>query len=258
MCAPQVIRTVRPRSGVTMNEEQDDSIRTDVPRLPTAIGPASSPLWPRHLVDLFVRPRRFFSTKLALGKTPYVVFVTWCYGVSHAIDRVDTELLRAELGRPRPVWEHLGPLIAESWLGFWSWVLLTGGISALFLWWIGGWWYRVRLRWSGAPDPDKRLARLLLIYSSFVFAGPAVVATLVQTAVFPHYSAAFAAEEWYSLALLIFPFWSIVTSYIGVRTLFEVTRWRAVLWFVALPIAVYIVLFGLVALLFALVGEGAA
>jgi len=189
-----------------------------VSNLPPSIDPAPSPLWPRHLVDLFVRPRSFFSRNLALGHTPSVVLVTWCYGISNAIDRVDTELLRSELGRPRPGWELLGPLVAESWLGFWLWILAGGALGGLFLWWVGGWWYRLRLRWSGAAAPDKRLARLLLVYSSFVFAGPAVVAAVIRTLAYPNYAAAYAAEEWFSVLPIIFPFWSIATSYVGVTT----------------------------------------
>jgi hypothetical protein len=54
------------------------------PELPS-IQPELSPPWPQNLVDLLIRPRKFFSGQLALGKTPYVVFVTWCYGVSSAI-----------------------------------------------------------------------------------------------------------------------------------------------------------------------------
>jgi hypothetical protein len=154
------------------------------PELPT-IEPERSPLWPQNLVDLFIRPARFFSSQLALGKAPYFVFVTWCYGASNAIDRVDRELMRAEFGRPRPLWDHLGPFITESWLGFWTWILFAGALGGLGLWWIGGWWYRLRLRWSGAHEPDKRLARLVLVYSSFVHAGPLIVLALFQTLAYP-------------------------------------------------------------------------
>jgi hypothetical protein len=219
------------------------------------------PCRPRYLVDLFVRPRRFFLANLTTGKPPCVVLVGWAYGISHAMERLDTQLLRAELGHPPPGWKYLGPFVAESWLGFWTWVLIAGVLSAFFLWWIGGWWYQVRLRWSGAPAPDKRRARLLFIYSSFVFAGPAIVAALIGTLTFPDYAVASTAAERPPLVLLlvlfVFPFWSVATSYVGVKALFAVARRKAVVWFVALPILVYLAWGGLVALLFTLVGRGA-
>jgi hypothetical protein len=200
---------------------------------------------------LFVRPGKFFSSQLALGRTPYAVLVTWCYGISSAIDRVDTELMRAELGRARPAWEELAPHVAESWLGFWGWVLASGAFGGLLLWWIGGWWYRTRTRWSGASNPDRHLSRLVFVYSSFVFAGPAVAFVLLQTLLYPNYAAAYASDEGFSLLLLVFPFWSISTSYIGVTTLFDVSIWKARVWFVFLPLLAYLAVFGLLAALFA-------
>jgi len=195
---------------------------------PPAIGPGPSPLLPRHLLDLFVRPRSFFSRRLGLGHKPNVLLVTWVYGISSAIDRIDTELMRSQLGSPRPGWQAMAPFVTGSWTGFWLWVLAAGALGGAALWWIGGWWYGVRLRWSGVADPDRRLARLTLVYSSFVFAGPAVVAALVQTFLYPDYATAYVAEEWFSLVLLVFPFWSIATSYTGVTTLFPVVRRKAV------------------------------
>ena len=47
------------------------------------------------------------------------------------------------------------------------------------------------------------------------------------------------AGSWLALAFLVLPFYSVLVSYRGVRTLFEVTRWKARLWFLALPLAVY-------------------
>ena len=141
-------------------EEGKQEIQQPTSELPSSIQPAHSPLWPRHLIDLFFRPRRYFSGQLALGKTIYVVFVTWCYGISSNIERIDSSHLRAEMGRPRPGWEQIGPMITESWLAFWVLVLVVGAISGLILWWVGGWWYRVRLQWSGAHEPDKRLVQL--------------------------------------------------------------------------------------------------
>jgi len=233
------------------SQESQQEIQQPTPELPPSIQPRPSPLWPQHLIDLFIRPRKFFAGQLALGKTPYVILVTWCYGISSAIDRIDRELIRAELGSPRPGWDQFGPLITESWLGFWVTVLLLGVIGGLFLWWIGGWWYRVRVRWSGVNEPDKRLARLLFVYSSFVHSGPAVALAVAMTMAYPNYAQAYSSDEPYTLLLLVFPFWSVITSYAGVRTLFQVSRWKARIWFVILPCLFYIMVFGVIAIFYA-------
>jgi Yip1 domain len=236
-------------------QEDNQEIQRATLEPPGSLQSGASPLWPQHLINLFVRPRRFFSSQLAFGQTLYVVIVTWCYGVANAIDRIDQELVRAEVGRPRRGWEQLAPMITESWLGFWAWVLAFGAIGGLLLWLIGGWWYRVRLKWSGAHEPDKRLARLVYVYSSFVQSGPVVAFTLVSTIVYADYAQAYASESSYAVLLLLFPFWSLISSYLGVLTLFEVSRWKARIWFVILPGLLYIVALGLAVALFAFLGE---
>ncbi len=224
-----------------------DPLGQTTPDLATPIEAGPSPLWPQHLVDVFLRPTRFFSSQLALGKTPYLVLVTWCYGIASAMDRIDQELLRAEFGRARPGWEVWGPIVTQSWSGYWGFVLAAGVFSGLFLWWLGGWWYRVRLRWAGDPSPDARRARLVYVYSSFVCAGPVIVLALLQTVAFENYAAAWNADEFYSSMLVIFLFWSLATSYLGARALFHVSRWRAQLWFLVLPAGLYVVALGVVA-----------
>jgi hypothetical protein len=223
--------------------------------LPPPIDAGPSPLLPEHLVDLFFRPRRFFGGQLALGKTPYALLVAWCYGAAAAIDRLDQNLLRADLGRPRPGWDQLAPYVVDSWPGFWLFVLATGAMSGFFLWWFGGWWFALRVRWSGAENPDRRLARLVMAYSAFIHAAPTLVAAGVANVAYASYGEAFHADEAWSLVLLIFPFWSMAASYTGVRTVFGVSGWLPRLWFVVLPAVFYILAFGLIATLFAVLGD---
>jgi hypothetical protein len=207
-------------------------IEQPTPDLPQAIGPGPSPFWPQHLIDLFVRPTRFFVGHLALGRTPYVVLVTWALGMSAAIDRIDTRIMQAGLRDDTARWEALEALIG-TWPRLWAFVLGGGLVAGALSWSIGGWWCRVRLQWSGAKSPDKRLARLLLIYSSFVFAGPAVLVLVVQTLAYPNYLAA--SESDLPLIVLAMVFWSLATTYRGALALFPVSRGRALLWFVVLP-----------------------
>ncbi len=202
-------------------------------------------LVPADIADLFLRPTKFFSGRLALGKTPYLVPVIIVYGLAEALDRVSQEMTRGELTDPRPYWETLGPLVTDSWMGFWAVSLLWGAISGVSLWYLGGWWYRIRLGWAGASDPDRRQARLVYIYSGFVWAAPVVAVAIIQTLTYANYQQAWESEEIFPLVVLVFPFWSVVVSYYGARALFDMSVWRGRVWFFILPMLGLVIGYGL-------------
>jgi hypothetical protein len=218
--------------------------------LPPPLTTEKSPFWPQNLVDLYIRPTRFFSQHLALGKTPYALFVAWIVGIGMTIDRIDQRLMQVDLGRDSVT---AFVEIAESWLAFWGVALGFGMISGILVWYLGGWWCKVRLRWSGAEDPDPQSARLLLIYSSFVFAAPHVLVVLLQTQMYEDYLDAYNNDVVLSLIPLAMLFWSIATTYKGALAMFSVQRWKASIWFIILPMLFYLVLGGVLGVLFATV-----
>lgn len=207
-----------------------------------------------HLVDLFIRPKRFFQSQIALGKTPYIAMIALVVGISNIIDRIDQQLLKTQYGNSTGL---LGPIgaIVDSWIAFWALLFVLGGIGAYFLWLMGGWWYNVRLEWCEAKRHEEKTGRIVYIYTSFIFALPSVLLVLGQTFFYPNYRAAFTAETLWPTALLIFPFWAVVNSYKAVNTVFEPNRKKAKIWFLILPIIVYIIAFGVFATLFAFLGS---
>ena len=145
--------------------------------------------------------------------------------------------------------------IATSWLSYWVAVAVLGLISTAFIWTIGGWWYRKRLMWSGVSDPDAKTSWLVYIYASFVYAAPALLGALIFTMAYADYVTYFDANESFSLLFLVFPFWSLWVSYTGVKTMFDVAPGKARLWFLILPATIYVMMFGLIATLFALMSS---
>ena len=231
-------------------QQAPDSTTLD---LPAAIGPESSPFWPQNLLDLLLRPTRFFSDNVALGRTPYVFLATWALGMSSVIDRVDTRLVQAELRDDPARWQALESLVG-TWPAMWANVLAGGLVGGALYWWIGGWWCRVRLGWSGAESPDKGLARLLIIYSSFVFAAPAVLSLVGQSLLYDNYIQAYESDTFLSIIVVIMMFWSMFTTYKGAINLFSVSRRRAQIWFIGLPAVFYFFIMGGAAILFAAAG----
>ena len=127
----------------------------------------------------------------------------------------------------------------DSWAAFWPFILIAGAFYAALVWLIGGWWYRVRLRWSGDANADPFSARIVFTYTNAMTALPALLVTGVYTFVYESYRAAWASEEAWSSLLIIFLVWECIASYKGVRTTFAVSKWKARLGFLSVPLGFY-------------------
>ncbi len=220
----------------------------------TDAGPARelTPVRFTDLIDLYTRPRQFFSGHLNIGATKILLPVIWVLGISAQLDRVDTEIMRHEMDQTRASWTIIEPLITESWIAFWAFCLLVGIFSGALVYWIGGWWYRMRLYWSGANrDIDKQLPRYVYCWSSLILALPYVLLTIGFTFAFPNYLAAYNSDEMFSLVLIIMMFWSVGVSFVGATENFSLTKWKARLWFLILPTVFYLFALGLVMFLMA-------
>jgi hypothetical protein len=93
-----------------------------------------------------------------------------------------------------------------------------------------------------------------MVYSAFVLYGPLILITLIQTVAYPDFRSAWAAEDLIaylgSVVVVAALVWSVVVSYLGVVTKFNVTRWKARLWFLIFPFIFYgLALIGVLALL---------
>jgi hypothetical protein len=214
---------------------------------PETLPEPSGRLSPLQLLAwLYFRPSRLFADITPLKAKPAFLIVAWIAGITSAIDRVDVNLMRSDLlGRRVPT------ALVDSWLGFWPFILAVGALYAGLVWLIGGWWYRVRLRWAGVASPDPFDARIVYIHQDLVVGLPAVLSTVVQMFVFESYRAAWASDEAWSGLLIIFIVWSCIASYKAVRAAFAVGRWQGRFWFLILPMGFYLAVGGFVGAMYA-------
>ena len=210
--------------------------------------PAAPP--PRaDLHDLFFRPSRFFASALPYRATDALAFVAWIVGMNYTLGRIERQMVKADLGSGDGVAAGIG----DSWVLFWTIVIMAGALSGMILWYLGTWWYRVRLRWSGAIEPDVHRSRAVYFYSALVWAAPALLLQIIDTVRFPNYLASWNDESWVPVLLVILPVWSFVVSYRGVRTAFDVRRGRARFWFLIGPLLLFVIAMGVIGTMYALV-----
>lgn len=211
--------------------------------LDDAIGRRVSDVSQPKLLDLFLHPRRYFSNTRALEQYEPLAPVL-LMGLAGAIDRIDKQLVKVELGQAKESLEAGVSWVSGSWWNYWLAAILVGLVWAIFLWYVGGWWYKKRLQWSGAMEPSSTLARRVNAMQTLVIAGPTVLLALIQTVVYSNYLEAWRADELWSSAILLFLFWSCWTSYVGATTAFVVKKSRARFWFLLFPVLLYAVVIG--------------
>lgn len=197
----------------------------------------SSPNYALWLIYLYFKPRLFFKHFVQDHFAVLTALVAWMFGVTSAADRLESAISR------NPI-----PQLSGSWAAFLGAAAVVGVFAAAVYYTLGGWWYRVRLVWSGVADPDPKLTRRVYIYASTVYTLPACMHLLWLSMNYARPIDAFNSSSLHpgDWAMLLFPIWSVVTSYIGVRTVFRPVGFRAALWFLILPLLLVCVAFGLI------------
>lgn len=235
-----------PAEGDTQTSVRGQPANAIFPRDSTA----PSPYRPGHLIRIFLGARSFFSPEAALGKQSAIAIACWMIGTSIAITRLEQELIKAELGTSN-LNLNLFELIL-AWPVFWPVALALGLLAGWVLWFIGGWWFRLRIKFSGDSNPDPRMSRLVMVYAGLVSAVPHLAFVAWWTLIYENYLIAYAQDLFLTVILFSLSFWELFSAYRGVRMFFSVDKWRARLWFIVLPALLYLTTFGLVAVIFAL------
>ncbi len=152
---------------------------------------------------------------------------------------------RAEMGQGVSGWSEVSPWLLHSWSTLWVVLVVLGAVNVPLFWYLGGWWYRLRLKWAGATSLDSLRPRLLFVYSSLVYALPVVLVMLGETLLFPNYRLARDAEGNWTLIFVVLSFWSVVVSYCGATRTVTLARRKALIWFLLRPWTLYAVELGL-------------
>jgi len=196
------------------------------------------------LVGALVKSSLTSPITLPLTAAGNIFIAMWLYGIASAMDRIEINMVKAE---NRTGLENLPSYldsITQSWMIYWAFVLGVGLFSGALMLYIGGWWYRVRLGWSGHKDADKGLARAVYVFASLVWALPMVLVVLADTLTYSNFIEYYNADAPWQTVMIVFPFWAVVASYKGATARFQLKKIPGMIWFLILPIIIYIVVMG--------------
>lgn len=198
----------------------------------------------KNLHFLYFKPREFFKDLELLNSPLLINLSLWLMGMVYVVDKIDQKLMKSDYGVLSKSNQALIDLISNGWSMFFLFVAGVGAISAVFYWYIGGWFYNLRLTWSGAGEFDRKMGRIVYVFSSLVVVIPQALVVLLGALLFQNYVESYNSDEYWSATLIVFPFWSVFVSYTALSMNFNVVKWKALTLFVVLPVMIYLIAYG--------------
>jgi hypothetical protein len=192
-----------------------------------------------NLYRLYFCPSLFFSNTKLSNTRWLVFFSTALYSLTGVIERTEQKVIRYDMVNVPISKEALLNSMVTSWPIFWSVSLAIGILSGWLIWWVGGWFYNLRIKWCGAIEINKEHGRAIYVIANMVYAIPFALGMLVATVGYKDYLSFYREDFILSIISMIFVFWSLIVSYKAVATNFEVKKWLVVWWFVVAPIITY-------------------
>jgi len=198
----------------------------------------------RNLHRLYFRPKAYFAGMTAPKKRAWLYLFAFTYGLAYAIGRRDLSSLQ-------------GTALPASWAEHWGIALGAALAGALLIYALGGAWYRARLRYCGVEQIDSALVKMVYLSAAQVYALPMIIVAVAESFLYKDpATASIRSPAWLGMGLIAFAFWSLFSSYTGVRTVFTPPRRAATaFWFLGGPAALYILAF---AAMFGLALSGSA
>ena len=184
------------------------------------------------LFELMLRPERYLrrAVRRSADTLPWVLISL--VGLGGFMDNLSVRITFMQaMGRTVD-------LESLQWISVWPGALVLCLPLGAVAWLLWGWWYRVRLRFCGAKDVDKRQARLVWIHARSVAAVPMALWLVVTTVRYDNYLEAWSAGS-LDITFLALEAWAIFVGWRGAITCFPVNRTAALWWFLIVPIGFF-------------------
>ncbi len=200
-------------------------------------------------ITLFTEPKVFFNEHWKNRELPGIFNIAIVlFLIGAGMDRFDTQLLKLEI---RGDYELLGSL--NVWWIFWIGSITLGLTVGWIGYYLGGWFYDLRIGWSRGKS-DIKTSRHLFMYSGLIFYVYIFLISIMNTFVFevPHQISDEVSiyELLIAILLILMLVYSVVVSYIGVTTVTNVNKSKARFWFLVCPLLFYVIAYSFLISLF--------
>lgn len=179
-----------------------------------------------YFKDCFTNFSEFAQKHLVRSNPKYLLLAIWILGIGSAADRLTSSE-------------------SSSWGEVWAIALFGGILSGALAYYIGGWFYHVRVGWSkGSGTIDT--ARNIYTFSSLPISVTAIGSLFFNHLAYGtdyfdlYYSEASSVDVIFAILALVAIGYSIYISYQGVKNVMHVQKGRGIFWFVIAPAIFYV------------------
>lgn len=182
-----------------------------------------------YFKECFTNFSKFAKENLVTSNPKYLLLAIWVFGIGNAADRLTSSN-------------------SSTWGEVWAIAIFGGILAGAIAYYIGGWFYHVRVGWSkgtGTIDTSRNI---------YTFSSLPIAVVGIGTLFFNHlaygsdyfdtyYSDASSVDLIFGLLAIAAIGYSIYISYRAVREVMNVQKGRAIWWFVVAPAIVYVLIF---------------
>ena len=180
-----------------------------------------------YLKECYTGFNSFCKKYLASKNPPYLLLLIWFYGIGSAADNLTGSLQDY-----------------TSWSEIWIIVILGGVFSGAIGYYIGGWFYNIRVGWSKGKR-DINMSRNINLFTSLPVSLTSILMLLLNQLSYGedylnyYYSDASAVDVAFFFVFVVAIIYSIRLSYKAVREAMHVEKKRAIGWFIVAPAILY-------------------
>lgn len=194
--------------------------------------------WYMLPIAFFVMPGRFMRSFGVHISTGTLFLVLWVTGIASMLNSLENNTL----------FGSSSPLVVGTWASLWGVAVFGGILRGLGIYWLGGLWYRLRLKMCGLKHATWKTTGRVYMLSGIAKQLGLIVAMIVATFTFADFDA-YIQDEDSSLfmtfgvlaIIMVLQILSSITLYGGSVATFQIKKGWALLWLLILPIMVRVI-----------------
>lgn len=192
------------------------------------------------IFDLFTDQKNFFCKMNEKKMIIFLLIIIWLCGVGGVIQKITMDYNSALAGK---LIVEGNAYALQHWTFFWFIAGIAGLACGVLIYWLGGWWYNLRIRLSGDKNFLKKTGRKVFVVNLFLREFPMVFFAVIGTFIFKDYASACLILNKIIVLFYIFDVISVINSFRSVIILFNVNKSRAAILFLIPHLIYYMISF---------------